>query len=258
MNKTEKQIKELESYLMQVPRITLAETEELLDISESTVRRLYARMEQQGLAFRVHGGLQALPERKQAYNFQNMEMRCLAQKKRIAREAIREIGDAGVLFLDSGSTVYQFSLCLADWLRAGRRGRASVFTNSLRNLQALSGLTDVQLIGGKYRENRQDCCGYLAEETLRKLTFDLCIMGVDGCDAEQGVSCMDMETASLARNVVGRSLRRVVLADSTKCRRGAMVSYAAVEDLDLIITDQELEAETVERLQARGTTVRLV
>ena len=34
MSKTEKQIKELESYLTQVPRITLAETEELLGVSE--------------------------------------------------------------------------------------------------------------------------------------------------------------------------------------------------------------------------------
>ena len=258
MSKVEKQIKELESYLMQVPKITLAETEALLGVSESTVRRLFARMEENGQAFRVHGGLQVLPERKQEYNFSNMETRCLPQKKRIAREAINEIGEAGVIFLDSGSTLNHFSLCLADWLRAGRRGQVSVFTNSLRNLQALSGLTTVHFIGGRYRENRQDCCGYLAEEILRGLRFDLCFMGADGCDPEQGVSCMDMETASLGRIVVGSSARRVLLADSTKCRRGALVSYAAVEDMNLIITDQELEADAVERLRAKGAEVRLV
>lgn len=255
MNKTERQIKELESYLQQTSKITLAETEELLGVSESTARRLFAKMEQQGQALRIHGGLQAFPEQRQEYNYLRMETRRLTQKKRIARAAIREIGDVRTLFLDSGSTVYQFSLCLAEWLRAGRRDQVSVFTNSIRNLQALSGLANVQFVGGQYRENRQDCCGYLAEQMLRSLNFDLCFLGADGCDAEQGVSTTDMETASLGRIAVSHSQRRVVLLDSTKFSRGALVTYAPVEDLDLLVTDLELDEEIADRIQARGTRV---
>lgn len=255
MGKIERQIRELESYLQQASKITLAEAEGLLGVSESTARRLFAKMEQQGQAFRIHGGLQAFPEQKQEYNYQRMETYRLAQKKRIARAAIDEIGDVKTLFLDSGSTVYQFSLCLAEWLRAGRREQVSVFTNSLRNLQTLSGLANVQFIGGQYRENRQDCCGYLAEQMLRSLNFDLCFLGADGFDAELGASTMDMETASLGRIAVSHSQRRVVLMDSTKFSRSTLVTYVVVEDLDLLITDSELDEKIVSRVQEKGTRV---
>lgn len=258
MGKIERQLKELESYLAQVPRITLVEAEELLDVSESTVRRLFARMEEQGQALRVHGGLQALPDQKPDYNFSSVEARRLTQKKRIARAAVDEIGEAHTIFLDSGSTVYQFSLCLAEWARAGRRDQVSVFTNSLKNLQALTGLAKIQFIGGQYREHRQDCCGFLAEEAIQNLNFDLCVLGADGCDVEQGISCTDMETASLGRIAVSRSQRRIVLMDSTKFRKGALVSYARLEDINVLITDTELGNGVVKQAREKGTEVRLV
>lgn len=258
MGKIERQLKALESYLAQMPRITLMEAGELLDVSESTVRRLFVRMEEQGQALRVHGGLQALPNQKADYNFSSVETRCLAQKKRIARAAVDEIGTAHTIFLDSGSTVYQFSLCLAEWIRTGRRDQVSVFTNSLKNLQVLAGIAKIQFIGGQYREHRQDCCGFLAEEAIQSLNFDLCVLGADGCDVEQGISCTDMETASLGSLVVNRSLRRIVLMDSTKFRKRALVSYAGLEDINMVITDTGLDADIVGQARERGTEVRLV
>ena len=258
MGKIEKQMQELNAYLKEATRISLAETEELLGVSESTARRMFARMEAQSRAIRIHGGLQLLPEAKPEYNYPSMEARRIPQKKRIGRAAVECIGDARTLFLDSGSTMYQFSLCLAEWLRAGRKDMVSVFTNSLKNLQALSGLVNIQFIGGKYREHRQDCCGFLAEGALQGLNFDLCFLGGDGCTVDQGISCTDMETARLGQIAVSRSQKKVVLLDSTKFQRGALVSYARLEELDMVLSDTELDPEIAKQIRAKGPDVRLV
>ena len=258
MRKVERQMNDLALYLKEAQRITIADAKSLLNVSESTARRLFGRMESQKLAIRVHGGLQVWPEMKTEYSYPSMEARRLPQKRRIARAAIEWIGDARTIFLDSGSTIYQMSLYLAEWLRAGQRPQVSIFTNSLKNLQALSGLVDIHFIGGKYRENRQDCCGFLAEEALQKLNFDLCFLGADGCNVEQGVSCSDMETARLGRLVVMHSQRKVVLIDSTKFYWGALATYAQLENLDALITDVDLDSNIAEQMRAKGIELQMV
>ena len=259
MERTEKQLKELAAYLQEASRISLAETQQLLGVSESTARRLFSKMQSEGNAIRVHGGLQSIPvQGRQEYNYPSMEALRLPQKKRIARAAIAEIDDARTLFLDSGSTVYQFSVCLAEWLRAGKRNPVSVFTNSFKNLQALTGLANIQFIGGQYRENRQDCCGYLAEMALQSLNFDLCVLGADGCNPEGGVSCTDMETARLGQIAVKHSRKRVVLVDASKFRKDALITYARMEEINGIITDCELDDETAAFVQQKGPSLRRV
>lgn len=256
MEKIERHKQELLAYLKETPRISLGDAQRLLGLSESTVRRLFSRMESSGQALRVHGGLQMIVPAAAEYSYPSMEAQRLAQKKRIARAGIQEIGDARTLFLDSGSTVYQFSLCMTEWLRRNRREPISVFTNSVKNLQALSGLADIQFIGGRYRENRQDCCGYLAEQALSGLNFDVCILGADGCSVENGLSCTDMETARIGRIVVSRSRRKVVLADSSKFRANALATYAQAEEVDRIITDMEIAESVLCKAREKGVRIR--
>lgn len=257
MGKIERQLIQLEEYLKDVPKMSLSDARALLDVSDSTVRRLFARLEARGNAIRIHGGVQGIPKSMPEYSYPCMESRRLAQKKRIARAAVDLIGSSRTIFLDSGSTVYQLSLCIADWLRAGHRETIRLFTNSVKNLQALSGLAEIQFIGGKYREHRQDCCGFLAEEALKELNFDLCFLGADGCDVDQGVSCTDMETARMGSLAVDRSRRRIVLMDSEKFSAGALFTYAPMERLNVVISDMELSGNLAARMREKGVEVHL-
>ena len=119
-------------------------------------------------------------------------------------------------------------------------------------------MANIQFIGGQYRENRQDCCGYLAEMALQSLNFDLCVLGADGCNPEGGVSCTDMETARLGQIAVKHSRKRVVLADASKFRKDALITYARMEEINGIITDCELDDETAAFVQQKGPSLRRV
>ncbi|MBR6674526.1 MAG: DeoR family transcriptional regulator [Alphaproteobacteria bacterium] len=50
---------ELMTRLAVVQKLTLWETMEMLRISESTARRMFAKLEREGHAIRTHGGIQA-------------------------------------------------------------------------------------------------------------------------------------------------------------------------------------------------------
>ena len=50
---------ELISRLSIVQKLSLAEAMELLGISESTARRMFSKLEADGVAIRTHGGIQA-------------------------------------------------------------------------------------------------------------------------------------------------------------------------------------------------------
>ena len=110
MGKIERQLIQMEGYLRDSPKMSLSDARTLLDVSDSTARRLFARLEERGSAIRVHGGVQSIPKSRPEYSYPCMESRRLAQKKRIARGAIALIGPSVIFFLYWGCRVYQ--LCL--------------------------------------------------------------------------------------------------------------------------------------------------
>ena len=220
-------------------RLTLKEAAALLSASESTTRRMFAYLEAQGKALRVHGALIRLPDTTREYSYDLVEKRFAEQKKRLAREAVEEILPARCVYLDSGSTLFQVSAALRERLAERPAQELRVFTNSLKNLEVLSGVLPVQLIGGEYRPNRRDFYGFLAEEALARLHFDLCVLGADGIDEKNGLTTTDFETARLNALAIGQSARRLVVADSSKFSTCALVSYGPLSAVDRIITEKE-------------------
>ena len=254
MSKREEQMGALADRLREEGRLALADASNMLGVSESTVRRLFTNLERDGMAIRVHGGL-ALPTSGADYSYAEVENTRLNEKRRIARAALPELEGASSVYLDSGSTVCQLSTALAESAGGGRFSGLSVFTNSLANLSVLSGKLPVQLVGGAYRLHRRDFAGFIAEEALSRLHFDLCVMGADGLNVESGLTTTDFDTARLDSMVVERARRRIALVDADKFGRSAMVRYAPVSTFDAIYSDTSLPDEAAEQLARLGPRV---
>ena len=97
--------KELLARLSLVQKLSLSEAMELLQISESTARRIFARLEQDGRAIRTHGGLQSLTHAISAYSFETGAKTNIDKKTAIAREACKHLEDGDVIYCDSGTTI---------------------------------------------------------------------------------------------------------------------------------------------------------
>ena len=239
---------ELIASLQLAHKISLEEAKKQLGVSESTVRRLFEKLERDGTAVRTHGGIQLVSHGMVLYSFEHGEKSNIAKKTVIAREACRFMEDGDVIFCDSGTTIQCFCGQMIEYLRQ-KRMRIQVYTNSLANLELLSPHMDVTLLGGKYRPNRKDFCGYLTEQSLSGLYFSKSFVGADGCAADNCFTTTDFETARINQLAIQHSMQSILLADSSKFTAEAHVACVPASALRAVVTDEEIPGDVRGRLE---------
>ena len=240
---------QLKSRLSVVNKLTVGEAMELLDSSESTVRRMFSRLEKEGFAIRVHGGIQRLGSGLGDYSFENVAQTNLEKKTAIARKACELLKDGDIIFCDSGTTIRCFCVEMVEHIRKNDL-RITVYTNSLANLELLSPHMQVWLIGGQYRANRKDFCGYLSDQSLKGLLFDKCFIGADGCIDGSRFTTTDFETASMNEIAIANSRCSIMLTDSSKFTTASHVSYVDAGRLQIVITDDGIDQGILKKLEA--------
>ena len=256
MKKMELHKQKLLAQMKLTNKLSIAEAKEILNVSQSTVQRLFIDLEKTGMAIRCYGGIMLVPETAPEYLYEKTDACNIEQKRLIADIAVGMVDSGDTLYLDSGTTLCQFSLALARRIKAGELERLTVFTNSLVNFDALSNSNcPIILIGGEYRGHRKDFCGYVAEESLKILNFNKCFLGTDGYDANLGFTTTDFATARLNELVLKNTKKRFVLMDSSKFKSSAMVSYSKKAKVDGLFTDKIPTEDMVLHLKECGIEV---
>ena len=83
----------------------------LLNVSESTVRRLFASMEDKGICVRNSGCIKLLNnDFTNIYVYEHMESTNVSEKTIIARKALEYIEPGDIIFLDAGTTLARLSM----------------------------------------------------------------------------------------------------------------------------------------------------
>ncbi|MDY3286339.1 MAG: DeoR/GlpR family DNA-binding transcription regulator [Eubacteriales bacterium] len=246
--------KQLYEALSERGRLELADATALLGVSESTARRLFDELEAERRAIRVHGGIRLVRDFLSEYSFEHTASSAAQEKEAIARAACALVREGDVLYCDSGTTLHAFCRALAARIESEGL-HVSVFTNSLVNLEALSACTQVTLIGGLYRANRQDFCGFLAENALASLGYTRAFLGTDGVLPGESFMTTDFETARLCQLAVERAAESVVLCDARKLRRRSMVAYAPMSRIARVVTDSAASPAETEPLARAGIDV---
>ena len=255
MNKAELREKDIMTLLRVSGKVSVAEAMALLDVSESTVRRLFNKLEADGSAVRTYRGISinTVSGTRESYSFERNELYRSNEKIMIGEAAERLIEAGDTLYLDSGTTVLRLCSAMA---RAGavngeRYSAVTVFTNSLANLNLLKDRMNVCLIGGTFRPHRQDFCGYLTDEVIKKLHFTKCFVGADGFSVKNGLTASDFDTARINQLVVAGSDKRILLADTSKAGKASVIHYAPIESVDTLVTnkwlDSDIKAELIEK-----------
>ena len=234
--------------LIEAKKMSLREAMDILGASESTARRAFLRLEESGKAVRVLGGIRYVSPSMTSYDFDAGVSEHVTEKRAIAREAVKLVEDGDVIFCDSGTTIRVLCLELAENLRKEKLN-VRIYTNSLANLEILSGVTEVILVGGRFRRNRRDFCGYLSEEVISRLHFSKVFVGADGCSKERVFTTTDMETARMNQIVLENSDRAYMLTDSSKFHTVSHILYAPAKQFDAVITDKGIDRDILARLE---------
>lgn len=237
--------------------VTLKEAISKFGISEATARRLFARIESKGLGIRSHGKISLPDSTYNFYRYEASEELYVKEKKQIAAEAVKHVKNGDVLFLDSGTTVCLFSMALAEVLREKGLHNIKVFTNSYMIINILNDLAEVVLIGGTYRPNRKDFCGYMAEKAMKDCHFDKCILGTDGYNTIAGFTTTDFESARICETAIERSDNSIILMDSHKYKKATVICFSKGENISLLVTDNKIPDDAIKDFKRLGINFRI-
>lgn len=90
--------------------VALEDLMQLLDSSESTVRRDLGELEQEGRLHRVHGGAELFHSLQEELSNQEKSVKNSQIKQALAQKASRFVYDNDVIFIDAGTTTEFYSL----------------------------------------------------------------------------------------------------------------------------------------------------
>ena len=109
--------------------------------------------------------------------------------------------------------------------------------------------------GGQVRGLTQAAVGPEALEALALLRVDVAVLGTNGLSAHHGLSTPDADEATVKRAMVRAARRVVALADASKIGQEHMVSFARLDDVDLLVTDAEPPHDLTDQLTTTATEV---
>lgn len=232
-------------------RVEVSSLAEQLSVTSETIRRDLTVLERRGLVKRVHGG--AIPAETLTPELALDERigRRAAEKHRIAQRALEELPIGGSILLDAGTS----TLAIAQALPAD--AVLTVVANSPMICAALAakpGVTLLQL-GGRVRARTGAAVGSWTRDALAELTVDVGFIGANGFDADRGLTTPDEAEAATKRAMVRACRTTVLVADSSKASNVHLHRFAELDDIDLVITDTDLDENIAESLRAAGPKV---
>lgn len=225
------------------------------DVSEETVRRDLAVLEQEGFVHKNYGGAILVEELQEMslgiLNVQQRQLQHIDEKDAIGRAAAALVTPNQVVILDAGSTTW----CTARHLRGTES--LIVVTNGINVAEECSHNPDMELfvLGGKLLPKSMSLVGPQALIELHKYNADFAFIGTTGISAPKGFTSLDIYEAEIKRAMVAASHTVVVLADHSKFEKQSLISFASLEDVDIVITSTLTDPNAVREIESYGVKV---
>ena len=215
--------------------VSVQELMQLLDISESTIRRDLNALDKEGRLVKVHGGAMAIGGsfhvKDDAVEYRKEINR--EEKIEIARYAAALIEDQDVVYMDAGTTTE----LMIDYITA----KNVIFvTNSFAHAKHLSqkGYT-TYILGGEFKPVTEAIVGEEAIISLDKYNFTKGFWGANGVTTGNGFTTPDVKEAMVKKKSMQKTKERYVLCDSSKFGEICSISFAEFKSARIITTKIE-------------------
>lgn len=222
-----------------------------LDVATETIRRDLTNLERRGLVRRVHGA--AIPVERPILepSVAVREDTQVLAKEAIAHAALADLEGVRTVLLDGGTTTAR----LASLLPTDRE--LTIITNAFPIASRVAHLPNVSLhlIGGMVRGRTLASVGPWATAALSSLHADVVFLGTNGITVENGLTTPDVAEAEMKSALIRAARRAVVLADHTKVGRDELVTWASLDLVDTLITDQDVDASLALEIEEAGVQV---
>jgi DeoR family fructose operon transcriptional repressor len=226
---SEERLRWLNERLAAEGSVAIAEAAETLGVSEMTIRRDLAELEQRGTARRVRGGARAVGPQ----TFAERRHTASRAKSRIATKLAELVPASGVVAFDASSTIMR----LAAGLDAARD--LTVLTNGPDTFRALQGMVGVTalLTGGQLDSRTGSLIGPLACRAAAQFTVQTFFASAAAIDPKAGALEATLEEAEAKRSIATGAERVILAVDASKLESRAAAVGVEWDQVSVLVTD---------------------
>ncbi len=227
----------------------VADLAEQFGTSVMTIRRDLTELEKKGLVVRTRGGVMLRNGILDDYEVDVRSRTHVVEKQAIARKAVELIESGDTIALDASTTVVE----LARLLVKVPLTDVTVVTNNfmVANIIATSNY-NLFFAGGYLRREALSTVGPQAQTMLREWNVVKSFVSGTGVNLEIGLMDNDADEVAMKQLMLRGSLRRYLLADSSKLMKRAVTRVWPLQNFDGLITDAGIEDSTYRSFENHG------
>ncbi|MBP3437060.1 MAG: DeoR/GlpR transcriptional regulator [Clostridia bacterium] len=222
-------------YLRKHKGATVLELCAALFVSEPTMRRDLAKLNEAGKIIRTHGGAVHRSELGENLPLPMREKENPGAKTVIGKKCLDLINDGDTVMVDGSSTA------LALLQELGDKKSVVVITNSAKAPLVLANKNIKTFVtGGELASDTYVYVGGYAEFFLRKFNADICFFSVRTLTSDGMLTDNAIEENSVRKVMMSQSKKKVLMLDSGKLGEPCMSNLCTVNDVDLIVSERDI------------------
>lgn len=238
--------------------VAFRELEKLLTGSPATIRRDLERLASEGRLVRLHGGVRSVSSSDQhplhSHQLTGVPFHENVNRNRSQKEAIGKLA-AGLcqpgegIMVDGGSTTLQMCPHIAGL-------GLQVLTNSLHIVSALLNQagTKVLVPSGAVFPEQSIILSVFGDDGMPRFHAPKLIMGAAAI-GPQGLMQADIVLVAAERRLIDKADEIIVLADASKFEAPSGNVVCALNELDVVVTDDRISDKSTQMLERAGVRV---
>lgn len=234
---------------------SVAELSEIFQVSPVTIRNDLNQLADQGRIVRIHGGARIVNGRaRQEFSFATRQGINAGRKERIGRLAADLVSPMDSILLDASTTAIAVAQALKQ--RSTLRDVTVVTTGVWTTLELLDAPgVNVVLTGGNVRSITGSVTGPIADQVLQGFNLQKSFLGAWGISVEEGLTDTHLLEVGLKKSVIERTQEVIAIVDGSKFGRLGLASFAALDRISYLVTDDSAPPEMLDILRGLGVDV---
>jgi len=191
-----------------------------------------------------------ITERRVEDMYSERTLENVTQKHIIAKKAQQFIERGRSIYIDSGTTMMLFTCEMQDEYLSIMTSGVNIAIELLKKQKP-----SVTLIGGQVNRNTISVSGINSCKFVREVNIDIAFMAASGFSMENGFTSGTYTECEIKKEVINRAHRKIVMMDSKKVDKIMPFTYATMEDIDILISDGELDEEIIREAERKHVQI---
>lgn len=230
-------IRQMEQYILEHDLVSMNELQDVFKISMNTVRLDVAQLVKEGSVRKVYGGV-ASNQKGSLVPFEERQSRNTQEKKLVGKAAAALVNDGDIIYIDSGTT----TMYVIDFL--DKHQNVTVITNSLDVIVRAQPITSINLIvlPGTLERKTNSFVSADTVRALEKYNIDKAFMAASGISQNGMITNSSPNEYEIKKAALKSGREVILLIDSSKYGKSAMLNYANITELDMIVVNRNVDS----------------